>query len=499
MSESDQKFTTEQEELDKILQNSVPGLVSKSQRRSGTETRRSKDGVSKGGPATHQLLAEPSVFNIATLLPPSLSFLQRLKDIVPPNSDIATSTLMSFLDDFLVNVFLPQLEESVTELCAESYMRPEAFQEDPHWHEHAAKPILKSTTNFFALVKTFCRLLDSLPEDQSFSQLVISQLITYYDKCFSWYKSMVQRTSTQVPNPADLKPAAVMVEAGDLRNILDSQWRNKDTDHGPAVRQQWLASSLQQLRQVIPEAQTYQRTSARPQQVRRWTLLDLQKTQSNDEPVHLPMTQESATRFDGIIKSMRSLALDALYTLQVDIRCGVIHMTTRLLNAPYLLPYPPNNPDPTVMSLNSDLLSSDDTLSTYLPVEEHRFLTTGLAQLIDLLLVADASRIKTMDLNGCGRMQLNILVLQQNLKAIEGDVSLSRSSHYFDLFAEGADAIVDMIKKEGAKNVDFSFEEMKHLVELCHSEGLQSAQREASVQAKKRMAEHFQLLKEYMS
>ena len=196
---------------------------------------------------------------------------------------------------------------------------------------------------------------------------------------------------------------------------------------------------------------------------------------------------------------MRSLALDALYTLQVDIRCGVIHMTTRLLNAPYSLPYPPNNPDPTVLSLNSDLLSSDDTLSTYLPLAEHRFLTAGLAQLIDLLLVADASRIKTMDANGCGRMQLNILVLQQNLKAIEGDVSLSRSSHYYELFAEGADAIVDRIKKDGAKAVDFTFEEIKHLVELCHSEGLQSTQRESSVQAKKRMAEQLPQLKEDMS
>lgn len=144
MAELDQNagsFTTEQQELDRILQNSVPGLASKSQRRSGTQ--HGKDRVSKGGPATHKLLAESSVFNIAILLPPSLSFLQRLKDIVPPDSDIAISTLMSFLDDFLVNVFLPQFEESLTELCAECYMDLDAFQEDPHWHQQAAKSVLK--------------------------------------------------------------------------------------------------------------------------------------------------------------------------------------------------------------------------------------------------------------------------------------------------------------------------------------------------------------------
>ncbi|KAL9014591.1 MAG: hypothetical protein Q9173_000756 [Seirophora scorigena] len=134
-------LTDEQEDLDQMIQTSVPGLVSMSPRRSGPHS--GKDRLSRGGPATHKLLAESSVFNIAILLPPSLSFLQRLKDIVPFDSDIAISTLTSFLDDFLVNVFLPQLEETVMELFAESYMSLDAFQEAPNWRREAQKPILK--------------------------------------------------------------------------------------------------------------------------------------------------------------------------------------------------------------------------------------------------------------------------------------------------------------------------------------------------------------------
>ena len=144
LAEVDQKagdFTTEQDDLNNILQNSVPGLASKSQRRSYTNP--SKDGVTKGGPATHRLLTESSVFNITILLPPSLSFLQRLKDVVPNDSGIAISTLTSFLDDFLINVFLPQLDETVTELCRESYINLDAFQQDPCWQQEAARPILK--------------------------------------------------------------------------------------------------------------------------------------------------------------------------------------------------------------------------------------------------------------------------------------------------------------------------------------------------------------------
>lgn len=132
----------EQEDLDQILQSSVPGLVSKPKRRSDTATdhgRSTHDGSATG----HKLLVEPSVFNMSILLPPSLAFLQRLKDVVPPSSDIVISTLTSFLDDFLVNVFHPQLDETVTELCSQTFVELDAFQEDPHWSQHARKPIFK--------------------------------------------------------------------------------------------------------------------------------------------------------------------------------------------------------------------------------------------------------------------------------------------------------------------------------------------------------------------
>ena len=120
----------------------MPGLVSKSLRRSGIS--HNNNSLANDGPAAgHKLLIEPNVFNISLLLPPSLSFLQRLKDIVPVDSDIAVSTLTSFLDDFLVNVFHPQLEETVTELCAQSLVDIDAFQQDPQWPQYAMRPIFR--------------------------------------------------------------------------------------------------------------------------------------------------------------------------------------------------------------------------------------------------------------------------------------------------------------------------------------------------------------------
>jgi Xaa-Pro aminopeptidase len=53
------------------------------------------------------------------------------------------STLTSFLDDFMVNVFLPQLDETVTDLCTLSFIAADAFTEDPQWTKVSPRPIFR--------------------------------------------------------------------------------------------------------------------------------------------------------------------------------------------------------------------------------------------------------------------------------------------------------------------------------------------------------------------
>ncbi len=537
-------LVSEQEELDQILQSSVPGLVSKSNRRSGAS--HNKNAIVTDGPVTgHKLLIDPSVFNISLLLPPSLSFLQRLKDIVPPDSDIAISTLTSFLDDFLVNVFHPQLEETVTELCTQSFMEMDAFHKDPQWSQHALKPIFRGTSTFFELIRAFCKLLDTIPQDQAFTQLVIAQLLAYYNKCCEWYKALVTKARAQSQDAPSLKAAAAMAEAGDLKDIVEKLWQGEISEKDDLLHKeidlliskitesplepfdiisdrrsvaalcmlyastQYLSTRLTHLRHITSDQQTNPTrdslNSKKPHPTRRWTLLTTPNPSTESyTPVYLPLTPETAPAFDSILASFRSLAITALLTLHLDIRCGVIHMLSRTLREPYLLAQPMRDPDPSALALNADLLNFDDNLTTYLPSQEHTFITTGLALLCDTYIVRCAAGIAAMNAHGCGRMQLNILVLQQNLKAIEPDSAmLPRSARFFEFFAEGADAVVRRAKEassketgasagdedNGGEGLGFNLEEMKVLIELCFSEGVRSAVREESVRAKRKEGE----------
>lgn len=136
------QIKVEQEELDDILRSSVPGLMSKSGRKPQPIGRKSRGRQENSGTG-HKLLTEPSVFNISLLLPRSVSFIQRLKELVPLNSDLAVSALTSFLDDFLINVFQPQLEEAITDVCGLNLISSDAFTEDPMWPSVSPRPVFK--------------------------------------------------------------------------------------------------------------------------------------------------------------------------------------------------------------------------------------------------------------------------------------------------------------------------------------------------------------------
>jgi len=189
----------------------------------------------------------------------------------------------------------------------------------------------------------------------------------------------------------------------------------------------------------------------------------------------------------------------------MEARCRIIHSLSVALSpetAPYLLEQVVNDPDPRILSLNTDLLSYDETIVRFLRDKEISFIRTGLGLLIDSFLVTNAGMVKAMNAHGCERMRLNIFVLQQNLKNIEAEVSLDRAAEFFDLFSAGPEAVIQQAKEEkeagnGGKG-SFSYDEMKTLVELCYSEQLSSPERGISTGAKRLMGEHLLQLSEYM-
>ncbi len=192
----------------------------------------------------------------------------------------------------------------------------------------------------------------------------------------------------------------------------------------------------------------------------------------------------------------------------MEVRCRIVYSLRNTLSpdlAPYLLDQEVREPDPQILSLNLELVMFDETIVRFLRDKEIAFIRTGLGLLINCYLVTNARMASPMNGKGCGRMQLNILVLQQNLKNIEEGVDLTRAANYYALFDKGPDAIVEKAKEDKEKGQDgvsesnrFSYDELKALVELCFSEQMANPERGIATAAKRRMDDKLLGLSEHM-
>ncbi|KAL0262296.1 exocyst subunit [Diplodia seriata] len=522
-------FASERNDLEHILKSSVPGLVSDSKRISGATTNSNNQG--QDGSATgHKLLVEPSVFNMGILLPPSLGFLTRLKEVVPPGSEVVTSTLTSFLDDFLVNVFHPQLDETLMDLCAATFMEADTFQEDAQWQLHSKKPIFKGTTKFFSLITAFCKMLDNLPHDQAFSQLIITQMVTYYDKCYGWYKTLVTRAQAK-----QLKASAALRDNQEVAKKLAALLQADDTNREDVLNEamelvistsnyqslkeadlindrksvaalcllytsmKWLASKVQSLRHISDRATDSSRPDGgRQQHRRRWTNVGSAEPRGDGNPVFLPLNQETAVAFDGVVNSYHELAGIILQTLHLEVRCHVMYHVNQLFQGSYRLDQLFNEPDADVLKLNTELSEIDEEISGQLMAQQHEYITHGLGSLADTLLVKCCTRIGRMNENGHGRMQLNILVLQQNLKNIEAGAVLSKATQFYSMFTTGPESIVAVAKEAKENRCPFTHDELKALVELYYSEDSASERRDVAMKAKSGTNDYLLQLSEHM-
>jgi exocyst complex component 4 len=336
------EMATEYEALDGIIQAAVPGLTSNSRKadtkkaglvvpRSDPAARKSTGaGYGSQGSGTYKSLVEPSVFNMSLLLPPTLVFLQRLKNIVPPGSDLATSTLTSFLDNFLVNVFQPQLDETLGKLSDTVFGEADAFLQDAEWARVAKRPVFKGATAFFTIVTAFCRMLGTIPHDQALSSLIITQMLRYYDRCFNWYKALVTKTQGEVSSTQELRASAVMAlepsavhetmlklwqsETTDLEllekeaDLLMAQTKEKKLETSDIIQDRdtisslcllytsmkWLSVKILSLRHITKNETDSSRSNLTKPEKKRWTLLnDPSKATAEEGPVYLPMTQET--------------------------------------------------------------------------------------------------------------------------------------------------------------------------------------------------------------
>jgi exocyst complex component 4 len=196
-----------------------------------------------------------------------------------------------------------------------------------------------------------------------------------------------------------------------------------------------------------------------------------------------------------VISKYEYLSATVHRTLHLSTRLTILSSLSTTIKPSYILESPLSDPDPTMQTLTAALTSYDTEVSSYLPASHYAQITQGLSPLTDtFLLHLITSRVKDMNEFGCEHLQLNLLVLQQNLKNIEPSTSLGCSAMFLDLYKAGPDAIVKWAKEEGrtfkVPGGKFGESEVRTLLELAYGEKLRDERREVGVQARRLLDGH---------
>lgn len=137
---------------------------------------------------------------------------------MPGGFEDSSGSFDSFLDEFVVKVYLPQLEARVTSLFQEAVGSSDSFLESSGWELLSHRPLVKvrlrivdvlaldadlllssikqCSTQVLTLINNLCAMLRTTPfHREDYSRLIISVIVQFYQRCSTFFKGEARRSS----------------------------------------------------------------------------------------------------------------------------------------------------------------------------------------------------------------------------------------------------------------------------------------------------------------
>ncbi|KIJ68218.1 hypothetical protein HYDPIDRAFT_106370 [Hydnomerulius pinastri MD-312] len=503
-----------EDELMRALRDTMPGLVQSSSENT-VQTALSTVGSDErvlGAGQHHRLLIRPDAFHVSVLFQPTLSFLSRIASILPDGMESARSA-SEVLDEFVLKVYLPQLEEKISLLFHQAVSSPDAFQPDILSTRFSPQPILKATTQLMALINSLCAMLRTTPfHRENYSRIIVGVIIQFYQRCSDRFQILVSKgESGDAPPPPPPPPslAAQWAQKSELSPCLSELCATEDpvikqqlcrqethlemsylgqayvikTDLNPSIRNvsalcslyrsvAWFTQEINALKSSPEGALSPTSAASHLEPAVAFTpftpspFLPFLPHTSQEDQLSLPLSREMALRFGALLKTYTQLAEIILHTIRIEVRCrSIYYLDAAFRNGNYQVDHEVGEPDPYIVDLNTELSKFDEFVSVTLLKDEQDFVFSGLEDLIEHLLVANAQHIRLANDFGIKKVMRNIRALQQSIRTIgdgQQSAQFEKARQYYSLFSLGPQGLLDSVRN----NKSFSFDEYKVMLNL---------------------------------
>ncbi|KIK70793.1 hypothetical protein GYMLUDRAFT_32854 [Collybiopsis luxurians FD-317 M1] len=497
-----------EEQLTQVLKDTMPGLVQGAAENTVQSTLSSvgTDDRLLGAGQHHRLLIKPNAFHVSVLFQPTLAFLERIRTVLP--SDIeSVQESGTVLDEFVLNIYLPQLEDKVSYLFHQAASGPEAFQSDPLSKRISPEPLIKASTHLMALINSLCAMHQTTPfHRESYSRLILGVVIQFYQRCSDKFQDLVTSSASgesisqsqialaaQWAQRTELVPCLTGLQNTAEDNIPQQQqlWRQEthleqdflggkqmtSADLVPSIRNlvylasmyrsiTWFASGLSSLK-AHPEDGPLSPQNLEPLSAVSMTYTPLMAyvpIASPTDQLSLVLSKEMSLRFQALLKTYEQLSELILHTIRVDVRCRTVYYLNLAMKGNYSLDGEAGEPDPHVIDLNNDLSECDNLISPSVPPNARQFIFSGLGQLMEHVLIHGARYLRRPNVYGIRKILRNILALQQSVKTItvNSNENFDRAKRYFSLFFLSPTDMLEGIKDRQ----EFSFDDYQTMLAL---------------------------------
>ncbi|KAJ3293376.1 hypothetical protein HDU79_000412 [Rhizoclosmatium sp. JEL0117] len=471
----------------------------------------------------HKLLISPDPYNVLIAFKPTMSFVQKIEMMISQKAGQFTI----FLDDFILSVFLPSMEERVLEYFHEFVNGTESFVTDTN-QDTAPLPLIKSVLALTALIQAMCRTLFIMPVHQlEFIKMIEMVLVKFYEKILSRYRSLMAGEQLHedyqgvgiisagwacedevvqlllkntyflpgIPNLEVNKTLAESETCAEMQFKKERSFSRRELIFDSRTLQaiahmhysiDWFIAQIAHLRVteksirripplLKPRVNDIADSHASINEAQASTESLPPLIIEHEDDVQLPLNQEMTVRFDAIINYYQELSETYLFALHVEIRChAMYYLDLAMREGSYHLESEPFEPDSYINSLNQDLIMIQETVAVALPLRKVRFLYDGLSYLIMHVLTVNLKYVKRINKYGVQKLLRNVESLQQSLTNIAAvhEKGLDHVRTYFELLnSSGADMLHYMETHKG----EFTFDEYKVVLDLIFQDVLEDS------------------------
>ncbi|KAH6571183.1 hypothetical protein BASA50_005377 [Batrachochytrium salamandrivorans] len=467
-----------------------------------------------------KLLIRPEASNILIVFKPTLQFTNKLENAV----GISPGVFHEFLEDFVLNVFLPQMHDQISDFYHNFINGIDSFQTEQL--PEPSLPLLKSVIALGYLLQSMCRISQTIPiHKEEFLKSLETILERFHEKCigrfraliateklgadhsgiltgsiaYTWAKNEnVLELMSQNSLLSDIRDSDSQLEMNQLacqkETILEMKLKGERSFHRSELifeprrlqglaylhySMEWLAAQILYIKGDANNSTGLVATRVFEDSAE--SLSEYVRLSTDSLPM-LPvdttlspqadMSIEMAKRFNSLSVSFKKISEMCIFSLRIELRChSMYYLDLALREGNYMSEDTNPVPDPYISMLNLDLSSAEEVVAAALPMRKTRFLFDGLGEVMAQVLIFNLRYIRTVNKNGVMRLVRNVQSLQQNLTnlACAHQQSLDRAKAYYELLGLEAEMILKTIPKNSGQ---YSYDEYKAILDLQFRDAL---------------------------